>query len=471
MKNKKHVDLSNYCFIFINDMSIIYNLSGTQRVRNFAKNLSEIFEVYVFGSTSLHPNYKRIIDIDANDFKNVNIINVSSIEILKNFKKPFRVSSENKNINYFKKSFLSNYKKIFILLLRRFWNLVGPLIKIKIPMIRFNEIHNVKKLFEEINNLVEKKINERKKIVLFSSYTTLQFGVLKIAKKLKNKYGDNIFWIADLRDPIYKNPHGGWILKYKFFSKVLAKKYLKESDLITCVSQIMVKQLIKEVKLNKKKIAWLPNGFSSLNDFQTTIKKRITKNFKIVYTGSLLNRTKEFESFVKLIPKIKKYLEHKNKILNFVYAGKDSQLVLSTFKKYNLLDVLIDRKYLNRKETLELQSNSDLLLLISDYSFNGAAVTGKVYEYLASGKPILVIAPNTWEMKDLLQNDDSILIVDLVKSFETHKLVLQFVEKLLNNDLDTKKIWEIRKNFLDSFQYNKLSEDLINVVRTLINKT
>jgi glycosyltransferase involved in cell wall biosynthesis len=69
--------------------------------------------------------------------------------------------------------------------------------------------------------------------------------------------------------------------------------------------------------------------------------------------------------------------------------------------------------YAPRRRSLELQRDSDaLLLLIPDAAGRGKGVlSGKVFEYLAAERPILAVVPPEGAAADLIRNTDAGLVV------------------------------------------------------------
>ena len=60
--------------------------------------------------------------------------------------------------------------------------------------------------------------------------------------------------------------------------------------------------------------------------------------------------------------------------------------------------------YVNHKDAIKyMMESSVLLLIIPDHHSNKSIITGKLFEYLASGKPILCIGPPDGDAADIIE--------------------------------------------------------------------
>jgi glycosyltransferase involved in cell wall biosynthesis len=69
--------------------------------------------------------------------------------------------------------------------------------------------------------------------------------------------------------------------------------------------------------------------------------------------------------------------------------------------------------YVDHPKSIEYLLRSDLLLLvIPKVKNNKGILTGKFFEYLASGKPILAIGPSDGDLAKLIQETESGMLFD-----------------------------------------------------------
>ncbi len=211
-----------------------------------------------------------------------------------------------------------------------------------------------------------------------------------IGLKLKEKYG--LPWIADLRDPwtdiyYYKDLYPTRIAKK--IDLYFERKVLENADKIIVVSEsIKALFLKKSTKINAEKIIVIPNGYDP-SDFKNISFRRNTE-FTISYTGTIA-KTYDLETFAKACQLT---FNNKNRVVKIRFIGDSGKLILPVMERFGL------GKYLELISTVDhrisiqhLQSSDALLLLIPDTTENKGILTGKLFEYLGSKKPIIGIGP------------------------------------------------------------------------------
>jgi len=194
-------------------------------------------------------------------------------------------------------------------------------------------------------------------------------------------------WLADLRDPLVANQHRRAdttaTRARQAANERLARLVVGRADAVSCVSEAIA----DEVRTLEPRgiVRTIPNG-CDFDDF-AGLEYRPGSRFRITHTGSF---------FGKRDPK------------PFLRALRDSGLDVvarfvgdfrSTDREWAEGLALGDRlelvEYAPRTESLRLQRDSEaLLLLVPDAGGRGRGVlSGKVFEYLAAGRPILAVVP------------------------------------------------------------------------------
>ena len=194
-------------------------------------------------------------------------------------------------------------------------------------------------------------------------------------------------WLADLRDPLVANQHRRAdttaTRARQAANERLARLVVGRADAVSCVSEAIA----DEVRTLEPRgiVRTIPNG-CDFDDF-AGLEYRPGSRFRITHTGSF---------FGKRDPK------------PFLQALRDSGLDVvarfvgdfrSTDREWAEGLALGDRlelvEYAPRTESLRLQRDSEaLLLLVPDAGGRGRGVlSGKVFEYLAAGRPILAVVP------------------------------------------------------------------------------
>lgn len=216
-------------------------------------------------------------------------------------------------------------------------------------------------------------------VLLYSSFPT--YSDHFIASVLRKRFS-NTYWIADFRD-LHTDP----LYDLVFWRKVqhwFNKATLKRADLVTTVSEGLTKQLQKY----HGNIHVLRNGVA----IKIADKKTASKKLTIAYTGSLFADERDPRPLFAVLSKmIDEDLLSEEKI-SVVYAGKDGAQMQSYIDEYGLNRIFKNKGMLTRADALQLQRNADFnLLLTSSHSEMSGVLTGKLFEYLSTGNPILLL--------------------------------------------------------------------------------
>ena len=238
-----------------------------------------------------------------------------------------------------------------------------------------------------------KWIKDYKITHLFTSYSPLVDHF--IAFLLKCTF-PHLHWMADFRDlPVdIKYPH---YMNYSL-SKYFLKHLLKKADAVITVSKGIANELEKlYTKIN------IYSGCISLKEVQRpTI---ISPNFTINYTGSIYPGYQDLSPLVKVIlALIEEGIINKKDII-WTYCGlhpcQYEQWLTPHFPKEQI-DI---KAYLPFSEARERQRGTAINLVLTwSTSIQKGILTTKLFEYLATGRPILVLTNGVLEteMKRIL---------------------------------------------------------------------
>ncbi len=227
-----------------------------------------------------------------------------------------------------------------------------------------------------------------------------------IAQKLNAETG--IPWLADFRDP-WTNidfaddmPFGKKALRK---NEKLEQKVLQSADYITVVSDFMKKEF--ETKTNKP-IKVITNGFDEA-DFENIETEKANSDFTLIHTGSLNNR-RNHPVFWQAVSEMRKEYPELAKNLRIKLIGKTDANTHSDIDKFGLKDRTEFIDYMAHSEVIKAQMQADVLLLFvnrfgensTDFKSARGTVTGKLFEYLASQKPILAVGIPDSQINEIL---------------------------------------------------------------------
>lgn len=218
-------------------------------------------------------------------------------------------------------------------------------------------------------------------------------------------------WIADMRDPwtdIYYYSqfyHTKWAASK---DARLEKEVLENADAVIVVSESIKKLFCKKSPhINPDKIHVIPNGFDE-NDFKTIpVPKadQTDKTFNIVYTGTMSD-TYPYDLWLPALEKLKETLKPASLHLHFAgHIGEYIRIAISKSKLANHIDYY---GYLDHNRSVSLLTRADaLLLVIPQVNNNEGILTGKLFEYLAAGKPVFCIGPPNGDAAQIIESCES----------------------------------------------------------------
>jgi glycosyltransferase involved in cell wall biosynthesis len=212
-----------------------------------------------------------------------------------------------------------------------------------------------------------------------------------IGLELKKRH--NIRWIADLRDP--------WTDIYYYSDMLHTRRsleidrnyelsVLEQADEIITVSQPINEIFLrKSAKLNPDKFHVIPNGFDEV-DFNQSVEIPKTE-FLITYVGTIADSYNP-EIFFELLKRIKD--EFSSDTIRFRLVGSLPGSVRKFILKYDLESITEYISHVSHDKAIGyMKSSTVLLLIIPDVQGNEGILTGKLFEYLASRRPIIGIGP------------------------------------------------------------------------------
>lgn len=213
-----------------------------------------------------------------------------------------------------------------------------------------------------------------------------------IGLKLKKKY-PHLYWIADLRDPwtdiyYYKEMPHTRMAKGK--DERYERNVLDQADAVLMVSEDIKRSFIeKSSAKDSTKFYVLPNGFDE-DDFKDK-SVADSDQFIITYVGTIADVYQPqvfFESFKKLVVK------YPGEKLIIRFVGSISPAISEVVHRLNLINHCEFISHVSHDEAIKYMMRSTaLLLVIPEVENNKGILTGKLFEYLNTRKPIIGIGP------------------------------------------------------------------------------
>lgn len=220
---------------------------------------------------------------------------------------------------------------------------------------------------------------------------------------LKSKY--NIPFVADFRDEWSNNPmivkdENSTIYKLNYH---LEKGILSFADKIITAAEVAKENYVRIFSLEKNKISTITNGYDE-NDFKS-VKNNINKNekFTIMHNG-LLYGNRSAIPFINVIKNlIDKGLVNKDDIVVYFTLTDCDEKYIEYTKVIGLEKNIKFIGYLNHLDSLKKSNEADLLLLIiGEGEMWKGVYSGKIFEYLRLGKPIISLSPKNSIVENLI---------------------------------------------------------------------
>jgi hypothetical protein len=242
-----------------------------------------------------------------------------------------------------------------------------------------------------------------------------------------------LLWVADYRD-LWSQAHlGNLTARQRTRINALERETVgAHADMLSAVSEDMVRQLSD---LTEKPILLVPNGFDLDETTITTrilaSKQRRRRHLRIVHTGSLNEGERNPTPLLQALVELERDGDIRigDVSIEFYGARIDVARSLAKHSEYSPFINLIG--HVPREQALKAQQDADLLLLLeSPKPAARGVLTGKVFEYLVAGSPILSLGSlKCYEIPRLLAQTKTGI------SYETHEIkgLKNLILELLNS--------------------------------------
>lgn len=274
-----------------------------------------------------------------------------------------------------------------------------------------------------------------------------------IGLKLKEKYND-LNWIADFRDPWTTI---GYHKQLKLTKASKKKHKILEKAVLNCANQILVtsNNTKKEFEaITNNPITVITNGYDNENIESVPLDKAFTFS----HIGSLLSKRNP-ENLWKIFKELINENEAFKKTFKLVLVGSVSDTILKSIAAYGLTNFLDNVGYVSHKESVKYQKKSQVLLLIEIDSIDTKAIIpGKLFEYMASQRPILAIGPKDTDVERILKSTNSGSYFNYTSDNDLKNEILKHFEAFKHNNLKVNAIG------LEQYSRKNLTRELSKVI-------
>lgn len=269
----------------------------------------------------------------------------------------------------------------------------------------------------KVEKHIEKCISQNPSVIVISSFAPVapHMAILNLKRKdLK------FHWIADFRDSM-TNPAISNTLIDSY--RKIQKDILQYADAISTVSEPIIKEFSRIVPSASNRIFEIRNGY----DFSLPTETSYNPEFTISYIGTFYGSRKPNYFFKAL----KSFMDKNVSVdIRLQLIGVGSAIQIPDFIQNN---IFVTNK-VSHEEALEYMFTSDALLLLHPQNNYKGVYTGKVFEYLASLKPIIAAVDKEDVAAKLIEECNA----GFIAAYEN----IEEIEQAINNAY---QLWNERK--------------------------
>ncbi|MBR2065227.1 MAG: glycosyltransferase family 4 protein [Bacteroidales bacterium] len=250
--------------------------------------------------------------------------------------------------------------------------------------------------------------------------------------------GTGLPWIADFRDPwtkIFYFKHLSMTKTTERWHEKMEKKVLDNASAVVAVSPLVQKDF---QSMTKTPVELITNGFDECDFPQGECHEADggpDRDFIITHTGLFAadgNPTTLWEVLSERCSKDEKFKKH----LKIKLIGKTDDQIKNAIAEAGLKDNVIDMGYQPHAKAIEEQRTASLLILpLRKEPEYKAVLPGKLFEYLASLRPVLGIGQPDGAMSMILDSTKAGVVLDWEDKASIGKFIEQCWKKHLEGRL------------------------------------
>lgn len=302
-------------------------------------------------------------------------------------------------------------------------------------------------------NWTQKAILKARELMRENEYDYILSSVLPVgphyvALDLKERY-PKIKWIADMRDAISEPRSNTFFYKCKM--RCLVQRVVDKCDWLLAVSKPQLKLFRSYYKGSEKnKFHEIRNGF----DYVFLPKKQKNKKalFSIIYAGNFYGARKPKNFFQALL----NVMEKENFSIEVRIIGNKAPIDIPN----RLRGIVKEETAVSYNNVCEEMRNADALLMVSPSYLEKGIYTGKLFDYLGSGSPIIALVPPNDVAGQLIMKAKAGYVVA-----NEDVIGIENVIKRAYSDWKNNKFFEIDQRIVLAHQRKEQVRRLVNILK------
>ncbi len=278
-----------------------------------------------------------------------------------------------------------------------------------------------------------------------------------IAKGVAQATG--IPWIADFRDPwtkMFYFKHLGLSSWAEKRHKALEKTVLDSADAIVAVSPLVQEEF---QEMTSTPVHLITNGYDE-EDFDQVVEQ--DGYFNITHTGLFASDGDPEALWAALAQKCREDKEF-SEMLRIRLAGKNDKAIISSIINAGLAANLRDIGYVSHQDAVREQKNASVLILpLRKEPEYKATIPGKLFEYLASRKPVLGIGQKDGAMARILESSKAGVVSDWNEYADIYRHISNYWELFKADKL------EAGTENIEKYTRKALTRDMAALMDSLI---
>lgn len=284
-----------------------------------------------------------------------------------------------------------------------------------------------------------------------------------IGMKLARKTG--LPWIADFRDPwtkIFYFKHLSMTRATEIWHKKMERNVLDHASAVVAVSPLVQQDF---QIMTQTPVELITNGFDEC-DFSSEVCKEAFggpgKDFMITHTGLFAADGNPTTLWEVLAEKSRKD-EDFRKCLKIKLIGKTDEQITESIREVGLADNLCNMGYQPHALAVEEQRHASLLILpLRKEPEYKAVLPGKLFEYLASWRPVLGIGQPDGAMSMILNKTKTGIVLD----WEDKASISRFINLCWENHLNGRLT--VEDTDLSQFSRRELTRKMVELFERTI---